>query len=102
MIVDKTPAATITTGNAGVPKQTKPAEKENKDRTLSMKREPSLVVRLDLGGGVQRDLLHYEEDDPMLSAKVFCQLHSFGGAGKAQKRVIEALAALIRSNLEPN
>lgn len=103
LIVDK-PAptsATITTGNAGAPKK-QPAEKEKKDRTLSMKREPSLVVRLDLGGGVQRDLLHYEEDDPMLSAKVFCQLHSFGGAGEAQKRVIEALAALIRSNLEPN
>lgn len=101
MIVDKPAPATITTGNAGAPKK-QPAEKEKKDRTLSMKREPSLVVRLDLGGGVQRDLLHYEEDDPMLSAKVFCQLHSFGGAGEAQKRVIEALAALIRSNLEPN
>lgn len=95
------PLASTVTRAANTPARAVGAAPKLPQEHSKKKREPSLIMRLDLGNGVQRDLLHFEGDEPLQSARTFCRLHGFGGKGDTLTAVVEALAAHIRSNLEP-
>jgi len=74
-------------------------EKKKKKSTGKQDREPCLIMKIDLGHGIQKDLRYYEGENPGESALAFCEKYNFGGEGLAQRQFAAALAVHIRDNL---